>query len=1166
MTGEQPEKRVASEVALREEATLKYWQDNKIFEKTLEKTASKEEFVFYDGPPFATGLPHYGHLLGSTIKDVIPRYKTMRGFHVRRRWGWDTHGLPVENIVEKKLGLKNKKEIEALGVAKFNELCRAQVLEYVSDWKKYVDRLGRFVDFDNSYKTMDTTYTESVWWALKDLHDKGLLYEGRKVLMYCPHCETPLAKAEIAMDNSYKDITEEAVTVKLEVRSTKFEKNTYLLAWTTTPWTLPANVALAVGRDIEYSIVTHPSPSLIDKRGRDEVRVSYVVASTLIEKYFGKDANVEKIIMGSELVGLEYGTLFDVPKMKSERSYKVYEADFVNTDEGTGIVHTAVIYGEDDYQLGLREDLPMVPLLNSNGTYNNEAPEFLRGQYIKKAEKIIIEDLERRGLMFGKAPNTHSYPHCYRCGTPLIYNALSSWFINIQKIKARMLEFNEKVNWVPEHLKHGRFQHIVENAPDWTISRNRYWASPLPIWKHGPNSPGEGGCDRIDVIGSLEELGNRVSDSGNHYFFMRHGHAESNGSGAISDDPNGKNDLTEEGRRQARASGSELKKEGIDVVISSDFGRARQTAELVAGELGIPHEDIVYDKRLWEMNTGSRKWKDWTELEEYLGKEAFTKVVPGGENYDDVRKRAFNLLFELEAKYVGKKILIVTHGIVPVVALAGLCALSYGELEERKNTVFDPKTGEWKEVLFWPFPHDGNYMLDYHRPYIDEVKLKCDPSAGGCGGLMSRVPEVIDCWVESGSMPFAEYHYPMKNRGEFEKRSPGDFVAEYIAQTRTWFYYMHALSVALFDHQAFKNVVSTGTILASDGTKMSKSKGNYTDPLILIDKYGADAYRYYMMSSVVMAGEDVSFRDDDVKDVYQRIVNILWNVVTFYKTYSQDLKLEIENSNANVLDIWILARLSQIHAEITTGLEDYDTVRASRPIREFVTDLSTWYLRRSRDRFKNDNVIDREQAIATTHFVLLELSKLLAPIMPFLAEQIYKAMGGELPSVHLENWSPLRQYSAGQAEHSNVLANMRMCREIVSLALEQRQKANIKVRQPLGMLNVKSEMFNVGEEYLNLIKDEVNVKEIVVGPEVLLNTTITPELKLEGDMRDMVREIQDKRKEMGLKPEDKISVTVPTQLSSSTAKYEAEIKRAVNATEIKVGEELQVTKHTDISV
>src|SRR3989344_4832924 len=428
-----------SEAAKREEEVLAFWREDKTFEKSLAKDAPKGEFVFYDGPPFATGLPHTGSLLASVIKDVIPRYKTMRGYRVPRVWGWDCHGLPIENLVEKKLGLKNKKEIENIGIATFNEEARASVLEFADEWEKYVERVGRWVDFKESYKTMDNSYIEAVWEALKRLHEKGLMYEGRKVLMYCPHCETPLAKAEIAQDNTYKDVTEEAVTVKFKVKNPEkhnLPADTHLLAWTTTPWTLPGNVALAVGKDIEYGVF---------KSGGEH----YVCAKNHQPP---KTTDISVVLTGEKLVGLEYEPLFDVPALKSEKSYRVYAADFVTTSEGTGIVHTAVMYGEDDFALGQREGLPMVQMLNPNGTYNNESPEFLRGQYIKKAEKDIKEDLEKRGLLFEKKNHRHSYPHCYRCGTMLIYNAVASWFINIQKVKDRLLSENESINWVPAHL------------------------------------------------------------------------------------------------------------------------------------------------------------------------------------------------------------------------------------------------------------------------------------------------------------------------------------------------------------------------------------------------------------------------------------------------------------------------------------------------------------------------------------------------------------------------------------------------------------------------------------------------------------------------------------------------------------------------------------------
>ncbi|HEY4504288.1 MAG TPA: class I tRNA ligase family protein [Candidatus Paceibacterota bacterium] len=724
MTGQNPEK---SEVAKREEETLKFWRENKIFEKSLAKPSPKGEFVFYDGPPFATGLPHYGHLLTSIVKDVIPRYKTMQGYHVRRRWGWDTHGLPIENMIEKELGFKSKKDIEEIGVEKFNEACRAKVLEYANEWKKYVDRIGRWVDFDDAYMTMDATYTESVWWTLKEIYNKGLLYEGRKVLMYCPHCETPLSKAEIAMDNSYKDITEDAVLVEFGLTS---DPKTSLLAWTTTPWTLPANVALAVHPEITYVTVEKKD------MGNGEL-VRFVLAKERLENVFG--AEEYKIVeerKGSELVGLEYTALFDVPKMASDKSYKVYAADFVNTYEGTGVVHTAVIYGEDDYQLGLKNDLPMVPLLNPNGTYNTDAPEFLQGQYIKKVDKMVIEDLEKRGFLFDKKANTHSYPHCYRCDTPLIYNALSSWFINIQKIKARMIELNEKINWVPEHLKHGRFLNIVENAPDWGISRNRYWASPLPIWKCSS-------CQDIKVVGSLEELRSKVTKSGNKYFLMRHGHSKGNPQKLVSIQGDENDFLTEEGKEQVRKSGEDLKSQNIDLIVHSPFTRIKESVNIVADILGLPKENVLGDERLHEFDARKFAGRPWSELWA-SEKDMDLYVSPGGaeESYALVRTRMIAALVDLESKYKGQNILIVSHDLPLLLLSAGHNALSHSDEVCNYESMPYFKNAEVREFNFLPLPRNMRGEIDLHRPYIDAIKLKCD-----CGGIMSRVPEVVDCWV-----------------------------------------------------------------------------------------------------------------------------------------------------------------------------------------------------------------------------------------------------------------------------------------------------------------------------------------------------------------------------------------------------------------------------------
>jgi isoleucyl-tRNA synthetase len=1123
-----------SDRALKEEAVIKFWQENKIFEKTLEKEAPQGDFVFYDGPPFATGLPHAGSLLSSVIKDVIPRYKTMKGHHVRRRWGWDCHGLPIENMIEKELGLKDKTEIEGkVGIKAFNEACRSAVLRYANEWKRYVDRVGRWVEYDNAYKTMDNTYIESVWHALSEINKKGLLYEGRKVLLYCPHCETPIAKAEIAMDNSYKDVTEESVYVKFKLVG---ETNKYFLAWTTTPWTLPGNVALAVGGEIDYVEV---------KVGEEILILAKERLSVLNDPY---EILSEK--KGKDLVSLQYEPLYQILAVQGsgKKAFYVAEADFVTTTDGTGLVHTAVIYGEDDYNLGLKLDLPMVQLLDSAGHFNEKAPELIQGQYFKKAEKMVKEDLTQRNLLYKKENHTHSYPHCHRCGTALLYNALSSWFINIQKVKDKMLSLNEKVNWVPDHLKHGRFYNIVENAPDWTISRNRYWAAPLPIWKDEEGN--------ITIIDSLESLKKHTKKSGNKYFVMRHGGTEGNKKETVSYKNQAEDHLTEEGKEQVKFAAQSLKDKKIDLLVVSPFVRTKETAEIVLRELGLPESVMVFDERIKEINPGEYDGRSWNEYHE-SNKESskynwFDRKVPGGESLREVAKRTGECLYDLESKYKDKNILLVTHGGTSWLAyvISGMYTPDNKEYREADTHVFVNEfkrfqNAEVREVPFVPLPHNDDFLIDLHRPYIDQVELVSES-----GKPLKRISEVIDGWVESAAMPFAEYHYPFENKEIFESRFPGDFVAEYIAQTRTWFYYMHTVAVLLFNNISFRNVVSTGNVLAGDGSKMSKSKGNYTDPLVLIDRVGADAFRYYLMSSVVMQAEDVLFKDEEVKEVNNRLINILANSFTFYELFADGTKAHTKSKH--ILDQWILAKINTLIPVVTEAMESYDLVRASRPLKDFVTDLSTWYIRRSRDRFKGSDVFDRTQALGTARHVFKEFSKLIAPIMPFIAEEIYLKVREEKDpeSVHLADWPEAnKSFFSFLSPEKNILSNMEETRRVTSLALEARTKANIKVRQPLSKLEVKTKL---PEEYLEIIKDELNVKEVVINPnlseEVLLDTKLTPELEEEGRVRDVIRAIQEWRKEKGLKPGETAPYEVSEADKAFFAKHAEEIKKVTNVT------------------
>jgi isoleucyl-tRNA synthetase len=973
---EQAKKKTPAQV---EEEILGFWEENKIFEKTLEKTKDGKPYVFYDGPPFATGLPHYGHILGSAAKDVVGRYWTMKGYHVARRWGWDCHGLPIEQLVEQKLDISGKKQIEEIGVEKFNEVCRENVLTYVAEWRKTVKRMGRFVDFDNSYKTMDSTYMESVWWTLKQVWEKGLIYEGRKVLMYCPRCETPVSNFEVASDNSYDDVAEESVYVKAKVVG---KNSTYFLFWTTTPWTLPGNLALAVGNDIDYVQV---KPSAADIEAGIE-NGEYILAKSKVEILFN-NPEIVKEMKGSELVGMQYEKLFDIPQMNSERAFKVYAADFVTTEDGTGIVHTAVVYGEEDYALGLQVGLPVVQLLNPQGHFNELAPESIRGMYYKKGEKAIMEQITASGALFKKEVYSHSVPFCWRCGTRLYYNALPSWFINIQKIKPRLLELNENINWYPDHIKHGRFQKGIESAPDWNISRNRYWATALPFWKCTNKN-----CGRAVCIGSLQELQDKAT------------------------------------------------------------------------------------------------------------------------NYDEVFK--------------SKKI------------------------ED----------------------------VDLHKPYVDKIKLEC----AVCANVMLRVPEVVDCWVESASMPFAEHHYPFENKDLVPKRIPAQFVAEYINQTRTWFYVMHVISTILWDKAPFENVVNTGVVLAEDGQKMSKSKKNYPDPNIVMEKYGVDALRYYLLSSPVMQAENLFFSEKELDEVYKKVIILLNNVHSFFRMYTNEKILDNwKPESTNVLDRWIIALLHQLQTTVTKNMDAYDTVRASRPILQFVNDLSTWYVRRSRDRFKAGDQ-EAKDSLKVLGYVMLELSKLMAPFMPFLSESIFKDLTGK-ESVHLSDWSK-DGYAEMTSEELSLISKMEIVRGVVELGLSARTEAKMKVRQPLEYVVYKfknAETQPLDKELETILAEELNVKEVNAMPEisvipetvlrenndvqVLLSVKLNPELKAEGYARELERQVQDLRKKFGLNVGDLIDLyynTADSELESALVEKFDRKKTGV----VQVKKELEIEPDAEAQV
>ena len=889
-----------SETALREEAILDFWREKDIFKKSVEKEALNGDYVFYDGPPFATGLPHYGHIVASVIKDVVPRYWTMRGYRVPRVWGWDCHGLPIENIVEKELGFKHKKDILAYGVDKFNETCRARVLTFAADWEKIIPRIGRWADMKHAYRTMDKPFMESLWWVFKEIYDKGLVYEDYRSMHICPRCETTLSQQEVA--EGYKNVKDIAVTAKFELVD---EPGTYFLAWTTTAWTLPGNVALAVGPSISYV------------KARTTDGMFWIAKDRLTSVAPGAEIIEEK--KGAELVGKKYKPLFDYytddATLKNHKNgWKVYAADFVTTDTGTGVVHITPAFGEDDMQLGKKENLPFIQHVNMNGTFKPEVKGF-SGMELKPLsddDKIrlgtdiaILKYLQEHGKLFSKENIVHSYPHCWRCDTPLLNYATTSWFVSVTKIKEDLLKNAEAVNWSPEHIKEGRFGKWLEGARDWSISRQRFWASVIPVWRCET-------CKKEKVFGSVADL-----------------------------------------------------------------------------------------------------------------EAASSKKVN-----------------------------------------------------------------------------------DLHKHIVDEITVACE-----CGGEMRRVPDVLDTWFDSGSMPYGEKHYPFEHKQEFDAAFPAQFIAEGLDQTRAWFYYLHVFSTALFNKNAFQNVIVNGIVLAEDGKKMAKKLKNYPDPMEVVDKYGADALRLYLLSSPVMQAENLSFSENGVDEIQKKNIGRLGNVLAFWKLYDGGTQRDWKSEN--ILDQWILARLAALIGETTEGYEKYQLDKAVRPLALFVDDLSVWYVRRSRDRFK-ENTEDKVAALATLRYVLHTLSRVMAPAMPFFAEHLFQAVREEEDeeSVHLAMWPEMPKLGF---DMENALVSMFAARLIVTQALEARDKAGIKVRQPLASLSIPGGAM-LGQEYLMVIASEVNVKQVVAGNQFALDTAITPELKEEGFVRDTIRAVQAFRKEKGMKP------------------------------------------------
>jgi len=1180
-----------SDAARREEEILLLWRERRVFEKTLKKHSPKGEFVFFDGPPFATGLPHYGHILAGTIKDVIPRFQTMQGYHVPRRWGWDCHGLPVEHEVEKELGFKTRKDVENYGLERFNAKAKETVMHYADDWRRIIPRMGRWVDMDNDYRTMDSPYTETVWWVFKTLHGKGLIYRGFKSMHLCPRCETTLSNFEVGQ--GYKEITDVSAFVKFKLLS---ETNTFLVAWTTTPWTLPGNVALAVRPDMDYSFVEITASNSREVLTGD----TFIVGGRedTLKRVFGGESlkfdpqsrvgtflsngdevafSARRGVKGRDLAGQFYEPLFEyyanprgtgVRLPNRDKAFKVYEADFVLADEGTGIVHIAPAFGEDDYNLAKKHDLPFIQHIQTDGTFGEAVVDFAglsakpKGNPRETDEKIA-NFLAAKGKLLKRESYTHEYPHCWRCETPLLNFASPSWFVNVAAMREKLVKENERILWVPEAVGKYRFGNWLAEAKDWAVSRTRFWGAPIQVW----------GCERCktySVVGSIDELRKRGAENITKVILLRHGESKSNTLHYLDDSPN-TFPLTHEGKRKAKEAAEYILRARVDVIYSSPVRRARETAEIISRAV---KKEVKIDERFREVDSG--RWDGEKadtealrrEIDAYhaLPPEVFYQTKRGdvGESWKDVERRMAEGLSDALRAHAGETVLIISHE-GPIVHLQK--AIGTVTLAECSSYFRKDRFEEFARPLTVYVDATTGKEFDLHRPHIDSVALTCETcfkESGSGRGLMHRIEEVFDCWFESGAMPYGQAHYPFETfamerngrpfdpvGGFWKKKSgfPADFIAEGLDQTRGWFYSMLVLGVGLFEKSPYRRAVVNGLILAENGAKMSKRLKNYPDPLDIVAKYGADSLRFYLLSSPAVRGEELRFSERGIEEVGRRMFNRLQNVLSFYQLYEQPSSMleavssKLHSLSGNhVLDEWILARQSGLIQEVTEGLERYELDKAARPIAEFVDDLSTWYLRRSRERMKGDENDERIQALHTLQSVLSELAKVMAPFTPFFAEYLYQSVhnanitnGGNAntankkESVHLEEWPALRSQQP-TANSQQLLENMKEVRKIVSLALEARAKANIKVRQPLSSLGFKNKDLRFKNELLQLVKDEVNVKEVVydenIQGEVELNTTITPELKEEGLLRELVRFIQEMRKKGGFIPGESATLLV----------------------------------------
>jgi len=1140
------------EAVLREEEILAFWKKNRIFEKSLELRKNNKTFVFYEGPPTANAAPGFHHVASRAFKDIVPRFKSMQGWNVPRKAGWDTHGLPVEIQVEKALGFKTKQEIEEFGIGAFNEKCRESVWANVGDWRKLTERIAFWMDLDHPYITYERSYMETLWWIIAEWWKKGLLYQDFKVLPWCTRCGTGLSSHEVAL--GYKSIVDTSVYIRFRVSSQDPRwKNVAILSWTTTPWTLPGNLALAVSADMLYVRVPDP-----EKKGSFLVVGQENLPILMKSGVFPKDTRASSAFPGTELIGLQYHPLFEVPTLVSAQSYQVYGADFVRGNEGTGIVHTAVMYGDDDYKLGKKIGLPAIHTVTDAGRFIATLAGGLGGKYVKakETESLLLAHLQRTGALLREEAYEHEYPFCWRCDTPILYYARSSWWVRVNQVRKDLIKNNEAINWVPSHLKKGRFGEWLKEEKDWAFSRERFWGTTLPLWRCQA-------CGNTIAISSVEELASRALGSGNRYILMRHGEAESNAEQFMSSWPETvSNPLTERGKEEVAKAAEGLKGEKIDAVYISDLSRIVETAEILTQTLNLP--EVKTDPRLREIDAGELNGKP-AKLYRGLFKSSqdkFDNRAPGGESLRDVRRRAAEFFVEKEREYKGKTILVISHADTIWMLASIMRGFSEGEMIREWQSSHGEFIALARHQLYEPkrLPLNPRGEVDLHRPYVDELKIRCS-----CGGVKTRVPEVADVWFDSGAMPFAQLHYPFLGRNEIEKKKffPADYISEAVDQTRGWFYTLLAVSTLLGKGAPYKNVISLGHVLDKNGQKMSKSKGNIVNPWEMIEKYGADAIRWYFYT-VNAPGDVKKFDERDLSNKLRGFIGTFWNSYILFDTYAEG-RIKLSGKSRSLIDRWILSRLVQLHDQVTRSLGSYDIVSAARSIESFVVDdFSNWYLRRSRRRFQRpETKREKSEVTETAAVVLLTLAELAAPFVPYLAESIYRGIKKRVPalkeeSVHMRDWpKPSRELFA-----EKLVTDMDLLRRIAADALRQRAEAGVKVRQPLGKLTlIKQERLKKAKELLRLIQEEVNVKHIDFAPKgpkgaiAALDTAVTEALRREGASREIVRNIQEMRRDLGLLPRHRITVQClgSEKTNSIVKEWERAIRRDVNAKTLRVG-------------